>query len=174
MPVAMGRGAPSAREPPLVGASLECGVAGAGTGAGTIRCPGWAASVRGGGHRRADCGRATVVRGEDLVRRAGVSRAQLETLAAAGALDADEERGSTASGGACCGRPERRRRERRIDRRELWVGAQAPLLPEPTPYDSVGDDLWALGLAPERTAMHLARERPRGVGRRSGRRPLGV
>ena len=39
------------------------------------------------------------------------------------------------------------------------VGAEAPPLPEPSLYDSVGDDLWALGLAPERTAMHLARER---------------
>ena len=39
------------------------------------------------------------------------------------------------------------------------VGAEAPTLPTPSLYDSVGDDLWALGLAPERTAMHLARER---------------
>ncbi len=39
------------------------------------------------------------------------------------------------------------------------VGADAPPLPAPSPYDAVGDDLWALGLAPERTAMHLARER---------------
>jgi error-prone DNA polymerase len=39
------------------------------------------------------------------------------------------------------------------------VGAEAPPLPAPSHYDSVGDDLWALGLAPERTAMHLARER---------------
>ena len=39
------------------------------------------------------------------------------------------------------------------------VGAEAPPLPAPSLYDSVGDDLWALGLAPERTAMHLARER---------------
>jgi error-prone DNA polymerase len=28
----------------------------------------------------------------------------------------------------------------------------------------VGDDLWALGLAPERTAMHLARERLEAMG----------
>jgi len=39
------------------------------------------------------------------------------------------------------------------------TGAEAPPLPAPSLYDSVGDDLWALGLAPERTAMHLARER---------------
>ena len=41
----------------------------------------------------------------------------------------------------------------------IVVGAEAPSLPAPSLYDSVGDDLWALGLAPERTAMHLARER---------------
>jgi error-prone DNA polymerase len=33
-----------------------------------------------------------------------------------------------------------------------------------SPYDSVGDDLWALGLAPEQTAMHLARERLEAMG----------
>jgi error-prone DNA polymerase len=44
------------------------------------------------------------------------------------------------------------------------VGAEAPPLPEPSLYDSVADDLWALGLAPERTAMHLARERLEAIG----------
>jgi error-prone DNA polymerase len=44
------------------------------------------------------------------------------------------------------------------------IGAEAPPLPEPSPLDSVGDDLWALGLAPERTAMHLARERLEAMG----------
>jgi error-prone DNA polymerase len=44
------------------------------------------------------------------------------------------------------------------------VGAEAPALPAPSVYDSVGDDLWALGLAPERTAMHLARERLEAIG----------
>jgi error-prone DNA polymerase len=46
----------------------------------------------------------------------------------------------------------------------IVVGAEAPPLPEPSLYDSVGDDLWALGLAPERTAMHLARERLEAMG----------
>ena len=46
----------------------------------------------------------------------------------------------------------------------MVVGAEAPPLPEPSLYDSVGDDLWALGLAPERTAMHLARERLEAMG----------
>jgi error-prone DNA polymerase len=101
--------------------------------------------------------------GEDLVRRAGVSRAQLETLAAAGALDA-EERGSPAerrrllwaAGAAAQGTPDRLP--------GIVVGAAAPRLPEPSLYDSVGDDLWALGLAPEKTAMHLARERLEAMG----------
>jgi len=46
----------------------------------------------------------------------------------------------------------------------IVVGVEAPPLPEPSLYDAVGDDLWALGLAPERTAMHLARERLEAMG----------
>jgi error-prone DNA polymerase len=104
--------------------------------------------------------------GEDLVRRAGVSRAQLETLAAAGALDAEEteEKATTASrrqllwaaGAAAQGTPDRLP--------GMVVGAEAPPLPAPSLYDSVGDDMWALGLAPEQTAMHLARERLEAMG----------
>jgi error-prone DNA polymerase len=106
--------------------------------------------------------------GEDLVRRAGVTQAQLETLAAAGALDPEggdgEGRGTTASrrrllwaaGAAAQGTPDRLP--------GVVVGAEAPSLPEPSLYDGVGDDLWALGLAPERTAMHLARERLEAMG----------
>ncbi len=106
---------------------------------------------------------------EDLVRRAGVTQAQLETLAAAGALDPD-------GFGAAPGRS-----ATAVRRRLLWaagaaaqstpdrlpgvvMGSDAPPLPEPSPLDSVGDDLWALGLAPERTAMHLARERLEAMG----------
>jgi error-prone DNA polymerase len=152
----------------LVGASLECGGGSGGGGGGrddpVLRLG--LASVRGVGEAVAE--RIVAGRpwrgGEDLVRRAGVSRAQLETLAAAGALDADEERGSTASrrrllwaaGAAAQGTPDRLP--------GIVVGAEAPPLPEPTPYDAVGDDLWALGLAPERTAMHLAREHLEAMG----------
>jgi error-prone DNA polymerase len=104
---------------------------------------------------------------EDLVRRAGVTQAQLETLAAAGALDpvSEEVPGSVtsmrrrllwAAGAAAQGTPDRLP--------GIVVGAEAPPLPEPSLYDSVGDDLWALGLAPERTAMHLARERLEAMG----------
>jgi len=101
--------------------------------------------------------------GEDLVRRAGVTRAHLETLAAAGALSADEDASAAsrrrllwAAGAAAQGTPDRLP--------GVVVGAEAPPLPEPTPFDSVADDLWALGLAPEQTAMHLARERLEAMG----------
>ena len=111
--------------------------------------------------------------GEDLVRRAGATQTQLETLAAAGALDPEEE--ADAAGSMTAGSMTA------VRRRLLWaagaaaqgtpdrlpgvvVGAEAPPLPEPSLYDSVGDDLWALGLAPERTAMHLARERLEAMG----------
>ena len=107
--------------------------------------------------------------GEDLVRRAGVTQAQLETLAAAGALDPEGEEADAAgsmtavrrrllwaAGAAAQGTPDRLP--------GVVVGAEAPPLPEPSLYDSVGDDLWALGLAPERTAMHLARERLEAMG----------
>ncbi len=105
---------------------------------------------------------------EDLVRRAGVTQAQLETLAAAGALDPEgpdgENRGTAtsrrrllwAAGAAAQGTPDRLP--------GVVLGAEAPPLPEPSLSDAVGDDLWALGLAPERTAMHLARERLEAMG----------
>ncbi len=53
--------------------------------------------------------------GEDLVRRAGVTQPQLETLAAAGALDPEdgEVGGRRPPGAGCCGRPGRPRRGRR-------------------------------------------------------------
>jgi len=151
-----------------VGASLEHG----GPGEAVLRLG--LGSVRGVGDTTA----ARIVAGrpwaggEDLVRRAGATQAQLETLAAAGALDpevperadgdrkeAGEGRGTAAfrrrlvwaAGAAAQGTPDRLP--------GIVVGAEAPPLPAPSLYDSVGDDLWALGLAPERTAMHLARER---------------
>jgi error-prone DNA polymerase len=142
-----------------VGASLESG----GGGDPVLRLG--LGSVRGVGEATAErvvAGRPWAG-GEDLVRRAGVSRAQLETLAAAGALDT-EEQATTASrrrllwaaGAAAQGTPDRLP--------GIVVGAEAPPLPAPTLYDSVSDDLWALGLAPERTAMHLARERLEAMG----------
>ena len=166
-PPARGARAPAAREP-LRGGGV----------AGERRVPGEAVlrlglgSVRGVGDATAErivAGRPWAG-GEDLVRRAGVTQAQLETLAAAGALDPEGPDGGRARAEA--GRHGTTASRRRL----LWaagaaaqgtpdrlpgvvVGAEAPPLPEPSLYDSVGDDLWALGLAPERTAMHLARER---------------
>jgi error-prone DNA polymerase len=105
---------------------------------------------------------------EDLVRRAGLNRGQLEVLAAAGALDDDEDppadsrmasraasraasrrRLLWAAGAAAQGTPDRLP--------GLVVGAEAPPLPEPGPLDVVGDDLWSLGLTPDRTAMEVLR-----------------
>jgi error-prone DNA polymerase len=89
---------------------------------------------------------------EDLVRRAGVSRAQLEALAAAGALDAmsQSRRALTWTAGAAAqSSPERLE--------GIVTGSVAPVLDEPTPLEAVADDLWSLGLAPESTALSLAR-----------------
>jgi error-prone DNA polymerase len=90
---------------------------------------------------------------EDLVRRGGVSRAQLEALAAAGALDAlgQSRRALTWSAGAAA--------QSAPDRLEgIVTGTVAPALAAPTPLEVVADDLWSLGLAPEETAISLARD----------------
>ncbi len=125
------------------------------------------ASVRGIGEAAAE----RVVAGapwggpEDLVRRAALSRAQLEGLATAGALDGldDPARGAPgrrrlfwAAGAAAQGTPDRLP--------GIVVGAEAPSLPVPRPLDVVGDDLWALGLAPEHTAMEVLRPELDGLG----------
>ena len=102
---------------------------------------------------------------EDLVRRAGVTRAQLEALATAGALDGldDRGRGGRVAGGRSGGR-----------RSLVWgagaaaqatpdrlpgvvTGAEPPPLSAPTPWEEVSDDLWSLGMAPDTTAIELAR-----------------
>ncbi|HLK44421.1 MAG TPA: OB-fold nucleic acid binding domain-containing protein, partial [Acidimicrobiales bacterium] len=89
---------------------------------------------------------------EDLVRRAGVTRAQLESLSLAGALDAmgASRRALTWTAAAAA--------QSSSDRLEgIVTGAVAPALALPTPLESVADDLYALGLAPESTAISLAR-----------------
>ena len=109
---------------------------------------------------------------EDLVRRAGVTRAQLETLATAGALDSL----STNAGGRG-GDPGEKQTARGRNRRSLvWTagaaaqatfdrlpgvvtGSEPPPLPAPTPWEGVADDLWSLGMAPDATAMDLLRPR---------------
>ncbi len=101
---------------------------------------------------------------EDLVRRAGVSRAQLEALATAGALDGLGDRGRRGRDG----RPGGGRRalvwgagaasQATADRLPgVVTGVEPPPLPSPTPWEEVSDDLWSLGMAPDTTAMELAR-----------------
>jgi error-prone DNA polymerase len=97
---------------------------------------------------------------EDLVRRAGVTRAQLEALATAGALDGlhpDDSRRSRRralvwGAGAAS--------QATVDRLPgVVTGTDPPPLPAPTRWEEVADDLWSLGMAPEVTAMELARGR---------------
>ena len=40
----------------------------------------------------------------------------------------------------------------------MVTGADPPPLPHPTPWEGVADDLWSLGMAPDITAMELARD----------------
>ncbi len=99
---------------------------------------------------------------EDLVRRAGVSRAQLEALATAGALDGLEA--GRHSGSASAGRRSMvwgagAAAQATADRLPgVITGAEPPPLPDPTPWEGVADDLWSLGMAPDTTAMELARD----------------
>jgi error-prone DNA polymerase len=94
---------------------------------------------------------------EDLVRRGGVSRVQLESLATAGALRflPGNDRAATrralvwTAGAAAQATPERLP--------GVVTGAEAPQLPEPSPFEDVADDLWSLGMTPESTAIELIR-----------------
>jgi error-prone DNA polymerase len=108
---------------------------------------------------------------EDLVRRAGVTRSQLEALATAGALDGLGTDGAGRQGPT----PEEDRSSRDQNRRSrVWgagaasqatadrlpgvvTGSDPPPLPLPTAWEEVADDLWSLGMAPDTTAMELAR-----------------
>ena len=114
---------------------------------------------------------------EDLVRRAGVTRAQLETLATAGALDSLSTNAGGGGGGGENGDPGEKQTARGRNRRSLvWTagaaaqatfdrlpgvvtGSEPPPLPAPTPWEGVADDLWSLGMAPDATAMDLLRPR---------------
>jgi len=97
---------------------------------------------------------------EDLVRRAGVNRTQLEALATAGALDglggtagtAGANRRSLVWGAGAAS-------QATADRLPgVVTGSDPPALPRPTSWEGVADDLWSLGMAPDTTAMELARE----------------
>ena len=112
---------------------------------------------------------------EDLVRRGGLNRAQLEALALSGALDGlagrSEEAGRSSGHGSGHGRG----RSGGPDRRALvWAagaaaqatpgrlpgivtGTVAPPLPPRAAIEEVRDDLWSIGVTPDRTAIELAR-----------------
>ncbi len=89
---------------------------------------------------------------EDLVRRAGLNRSQLETLAAGGALSSmgTSRRALLWSAGAAA----QATRDRLPG---VVTGIHAPALEEPSALESVADDLWALGVTPDETALSLAR-----------------
>jgi error-prone DNA polymerase len=101
---------------------------------------------------------------EDLVRRAGVTRAQLEALATAGALDGPGDR-SRAGGRHGAGGGRRAlvwgagaAAQATADRLPgVVTGAEPPPLPAPSAWEEVSDDLWSIGMAPDTTAMELAR-----------------
>jgi error-prone DNA polymerase len=109
---------------------------------------------------------------EDLVRRGGLNRAQLEALALSGALDGldgldgldrldrldglDGRTGAPdrralvwAAGAAAQATPGRLP--------GIVTGAVAPSLPPRAAIEEVRDDLWSIGVAPDRTAIELAR-----------------
>ena len=101
------------------------------------------------------------------MRRAGVTRAQLEALATAGALDdLGTERsggrtqavGRSRTGGRWCGRAGAASQATPDRLPGVVTGADPPPLPRPTPWEGVADDLWSLGMAPDTTAMELARD----------------
>jgi error-prone DNA polymerase len=88
----------------------------------------------------------------DLVRRAGAQQQHLEALAAAGALDSfgASRRALTWSAGAAA--------QALPDRLPgVVTGEVAPLLPLVSELERVADDLWAMGLTTEATAMELVR-----------------
>jgi error-prone DNA polymerase len=90
---------------------------------------------------------------EDLVRRAGCQQQHLEALAVAGALDcfgASRRALVWSAGAAAQGTSDRLA--------GVVTGQLAPRLPQVSEMERVADDLWAMGLTPEATAMALVRE----------------
>ena len=118
---------------------------------------------------------------EDLVRRGALNRRQLEALALAGALDGvgTGRRPAMATTTASTGAGEEGWGRRAL----VWeagaaaqavagrlpgvvTGASPPALPPRAPIEAVRDDLWSLGVTPERTAIELVRPElsARGIG----------
>jgi error-prone DNA polymerase len=112
---------------------------------------------------------------EDLVRRAGVGRVQLEALATAGALEGLPTRDGSAPIGEISrnygqsSTADTRRvalwaagpvSEAKVERLPgLVVGEEAPALADLTLLEEVSADVWATGLTVAKTAIELARER---------------
>jgi error-prone DNA polymerase len=97
---------------------------------------------------------------EDLVRRTGLSRAQLESLATAGAFDSLDLKRRDAlwrAGSAA------------DDREEFLAGSlvavQPPLFPDPTAFETLASDLWATGVSTDDHPLAHFRDAldPRGV-----------
>ena len=89
---------------------------------------------------------------EDLVRRAGLTKAQLEVLSVSGALDEFHPNRRSllwTAGAASQATPDRLA--------GIVTGLHAPDLVEASAVESVADDLWALGITPDRTALSLLR-----------------
>ena len=89
---------------------------------------------------------------EDLVRRAGVTKAHLEALSVAGALDAlgTSRRGLLWGAGAAA--------QATPDRLPgVVTGLRPPPLDQPSALEEVANDLWAMGVTPDATAISLAR-----------------
>jgi error-prone DNA polymerase len=89
---------------------------------------------------------------EDLARRAGLRAAQLEALAAAGALDCfgtDRRTLLWRAGPAAASTVQRLPGVVTTDR--------VPTLATPTPMEELADDLWAMGLSTEHSALALIR-----------------
>lgn len=101
---------------------------------------------------------------EDLVRRTGLTRAQLESLATAGAFDSLElaRREALWKAGSAS-----------EDREEFLAGSlvtvQPPLFADPTAFETLAADLWATGVSPDDHPLaHFRRAlEPRGVLRSS-------
>ncbi len=102
----------------------------------------------------------------DVVERAGLSRAQAEALATAGAFECFglSRRAALWSAGALAGAAgpsgsgrDRPGRSRQARLGGLATGGQAPSLPSMTPVDGLQADLWATGLSPDRYPTEFVR-----------------
>ncbi|TMM19474.1 MAG: error-prone DNA polymerase [Actinobacteria bacterium] len=89
---------------------------------------------------------------EDLVRRTGVSRTQLEALATAGAVPSAGARREAlwAAGAVSQATPDR------LD--GVVVGARAPTLPDMSAAEVIAADLWATGMSPAGDPVALVRD----------------